>query len=209
MTIRLFIADDHPVVVEGIERFVLGVPDVTIVGTAAHAHDLEERVAESRPDVLSLDVQMPGMRGPSTVAAAAALGIPILLFTLHPIDDAIAALVHAGAKGYLGKSTLMPAYVEAVRTLYGGGTVLPEALTDRLAGPSPVPPEELLSPRELEVFERLAQGDSIKEAAFHLGVAQSTLYTHAARVREKLGVSSSAELVRYADSWKLDTDTRD
>lgn len=201
--IRLFVADDHPVVVEGIERFAAIEPELEIVGTANDANTIADGIARCRPEVLSLDVQMPGMRGPATIAAIATLGVPILLFTLHPIDDAIAALVHAGASGYLAKSSRLDDYRDAVRTLRAGGRLLPDALLARLKEPPRRPPEDVLTPRELEVFHRLAKGDTVKEAAFALGLSASTVYTHAEQVRRKLGLSTAAEMARYAASWDL------
>ncbi|HJL16927.1 MAG TPA: response regulator transcription factor [Sandaracinaceae bacterium LLY-WYZ-13_1] len=202
--VRIFVADDHPVVVEGIERFASLEPALEVVGTAATADAIRPGLERTRPDVLSLDVQMPGMRGPTTVAAIADTGVPILLFTLHPVDDAIAALVRAGASGYLAKSSSLDAYRDAIRALHDGERRLPDALRARLAGPLQRPPEEVLTRRELDVFRRLAAGETVKEAAFQLGLSPSTVYTHAERVRRKLGVTTAAEMARYAASWDLD-----
>ncbi len=203
--IRLFIADDHPMLVEGIERIAARDGDLEVVGTAASAEGLPEAIAEAGADVLSLDVQMPGMRGPSTIASIVTVGVPILLFTLHPIDDAIAALVRAGAAGYLSKSNRSKAYLDAIRAVHRGEQVVPDELVDRLRSTAPPgSPEEVLTPRELEVFRRLAAGSTIKEAAFALGMSASTAYTHTDRIRRKLGVSTGAEMARYAASWDLD-----
>lgn len=206
--LRLFIADDHPMLVEGIERIAAKNASLEVVGTAANAEDLARLVAEARADVLSLDVQMPGMRGPSTIASIVATGVPILLFTLHPIDAALAALVRAGAAGYLSKSHRSSAYVEAVRSVAQGETVVPAELADLLrATEPPGAPSDVLTPRELEVFRRLAAGSTIKEAAFALGMSASTAYTHTDRIRRKLGVSTGAEMARYATSWNLDPES--
>jgi DNA-binding NarL/FixJ family response regulator len=204
--IRLLVADDHPVVIEGLARLAAREPALELVGSVRSAEAALDALeaAPRRPDVLSLDAQMPGVRGPRTVAALAARGVPILLFTRRPIDDALAALVHAGASGYLPKSSPLDAFLEAVRALRGGAQVLPAALRARLDAPPRRPPEEVLTPRELEVFRRLARGETVKEAAFHLGSAPSTVYTHAERVRRKLGLSTPAEMARCAATWALE-----
>ncbi|HJK91199.1 MAG TPA: response regulator transcription factor [Polyangiaceae bacterium LLY-WYZ-15_(1-7)] len=201
---RVLVVDDHPVVVEGIERFAAVEPRLEVIGTAGTIEQAEARLADATPHVLSLDVQLPGMRGPRTVEALARHEVPILLFTLHPIDEAVAALVRAGARGYLAKASPMDAYLEAVEALRTGERRLPEALEALLAADEARGPEELLTPRELEVFRLLARGLSTKEVAFELGRSASTVYTHAERIRKKLGVDTAAELVRYAERWRFD-----
>lgn len=174
-----------------------------MVGKATNVEALDEVVAQVCPGVISLDVQMPGMPDPAVVAALTALDVPVLLFTLQPVDDTIAALVSAGAMGYLHKSSSLREYLDALAALRDGRRIIPPEL-DRLAGTAPKHPAELLTPREYEIFLRLAAGDTIKEAAFHVGLSTSTVYTHAERVRRKTGVSTSAEIVRYAARWNLD-----
>ena len=95
-------------------------------------------------------------------------------------------------------------YVEAIHALHGGGRVLPPELEALLDAPAAKAPSELLTPREMQVFERLVMGETIKEAAFSLGLSVSTVYTYSDRIRTKLGVRTQPELVRYAASWDLD-----
>lgn len=201
--LRLFVADGHPIVVEGLAGLAATEPALELVGRASTADGLVAKLTERRPDVLSLDVQMPGVRGPRTIAALAATGVPVLLFTLHPVDVALAALVRAGAAGYLSKSSPLDTYLDAVRAVRDGKRWLPDRLRERLAAPDRAPPEDVLTPRELDVFRRLAEGQTVKEAAFQLGLSPSTVYTHAERIRRKLGVSTAAEMARYQASWAL------
>lgn len=202
--VRVLAVDDHPIVLEGLKRFAETEPRVAIVATSPTLEGLGERMRDVKPDVLSLDVQVPGMRGPETIRELATHGIPILLFTLHRVDEALGTLVKAGAEGYLAKSSGMAAYVDAVLALAAGRTHLPPELEAMLDRSSVVPPEELLTPRELQVFEGLAKGEAIKEVAFRLGLSASTVYNHRERIREKLGVSSVAELVRQAEKWRFE-----
>lgn len=204
--IRVLVADDHPIVVQGITRFAEVEPSFEVTASAGGVEALLELAQAHEVDVISLDVQMPGMAGPRTVEAVARFGAPILLFTLHPIDAAIAALVHAGARGYLPKSSSLEDYVDALHALHRGERRLPPELQALLDAPAAQAPDEILTPRELQVFERLATGETTKEAAFALGLSASTVYTYSDRIRRKLGVRTQAELVRVAASWDLDVD---
>jgi len=202
--LRVVLADDHPVVLGGVERFCEAEPDLEVVAAVSSIDALHAALERSRADVVSLDVQLPGMEGPRTVEAIAAHGAPVLLFTLHPVDAAIAALVQAGARGYVSKSRSLVEYADALRAVAAGERHLPDELAPLLDAPARPGPRELLTPRELEVFEQLVGGATVKEAAFELGLSASTVYTHLDRIRAKVGVRTQAELVRYAASWDLD-----
>ncbi|MEM6959248.1 MAG: response regulator transcription factor [Myxococcota bacterium] len=202
MSVRVFVVDDHPIIVQGLQRYAELDDDLTIAGTASSIEGCRAAFDRSRIDVLSLDVQVTGMKGPSTVAELSATGVPILLFTLLEPDEAVAALVRAGARGYLAKSSGMDAYVRAVRALHAGDDVLPDEL--RRISAHPPAPDEVLTGRELELFRQLAQGDSIKEAAFTLGVSPSTAYSHYNRIRAKLDLRDLSGLVRYASTWNFE-----
>ena len=125
---RVVVADDHPVVVRGLERFATIEPDLDVVGTASDADAVPAVLRETRPHVVSLDVQMPGMVGPSTIESIAREGVPILLFTFHPIDAELATLMEAGARGYVPKSATLEDFHRAAATLRRGERVLPREL---------------------------------------------------------------------------------
>lgn len=200
--VRVLAVDDHPIVLEGLVRFANVEPGLEVVRTAGSLHELEPLLEALAPDVISLDVQVPGMEGPRTVRALAERGPPILLFTLLEVGDALAALVEAGARGYLRKSSSMAEYLEAARALRDGQRWLPPRLEALAARPARAP-SALLTPRELEIFGILAKGRSVKEVAFALGLSSSTVYNHYDRIRKKLGVGSLAELVQYAAEWRF------
>lgn len=193
--IRVFLADDHPVIVSGLERLFAGIADIETVGTA---HDLTRSDASTRSDVdvFVLDVSMPGMLGGETVAAFKRVA-PVLLFTLEPESAQVLALLRAGAAGVVSKSAHVDTLLAAIRTVAAGGRVIPAELEARASSGADWP-HESLSEREHAIFVRLIRGISPKAIAFDLGLSTSTVYTYAERVREKLGVRSQVELVDYA-----------
>lgn len=200
--VRVLAVDDHPIVLEGLVRFAAVEPGLEVIATLQTLEDIGPTIDELAPDVLSVDVQVPGMEGPGTVRALAERGVPILLFTLLKVNEALGALVQAGARGYLRKSSSMADYLEAVRALRSGERWLPPEL-EAMAEQPVQSPSALLTPRELEIFRHLAKGESVKETAFTLGLSASTVYNHFDRIRKKLGVSSIAELVQLGAKWRF------
>lgn len=197
--IRVFLADDHPVIVSGLERLFAGEPDITVSGTAA---DLRDVSIPADVDVLVLDVSMPGMRGAETLATLTEHA-PVLLFTLEPESTLVVELLRAGARGVVSKSAPVAELLAAIRAVSRGGRVIPAPLAVRVASPGEGAPHEALSERERAIFARLVRGASPKTIAFELGLTASTVYTYAERVRQKLGVQSQTELVDYAHRMGL------
>lgn len=198
--IRVFLADDHPVVVSGLERLFAGVADVEVVGAANDLRDVTAS-ALAEADVLVLDVSMPGMRGAETLAALPALAsrrLPVLLFTLEPESAQVVELLRAGAAGVVSKSARMDELLAALRAVASGRRAVPPELEARAARGGEGSPHDTLSERERAIFARLVRGVTPKTIAFELGLSPSTVYTYAERVREKLGVQSQVELVDYA-----------
>jgi DNA-binding NarL/FixJ family response regulator len=194
--IRILVADDHPIIVEGLRRFFGSVKEVEMV---AFTHDLSELGASTLEDVdvLVLDVRMPGMEGTQTLQA---LGqqTAVLLFTLEPDSALVLELIQAGARGVVSKGAPVDVLMDGIKRVYRGETVIPDSLAEHLKQPTQSWPHLALSPREAAIFTRLIRGSSPKEVAFDLGLSSSTVYTYAERVRAKLGVQSQVELVAYA-----------
>ncbi|MEM1034201.1 MAG: response regulator transcription factor [Myxococcota bacterium] len=201
MTLRLFIVDDHPVVIEGIRRFVATEETLDVVGHATSVPVAVEALSAVAADVVSLDVRVPGMEGASTVSALVTPQRAVLLFTLEAPSPSLAALVEAGASGFASKSDGLEAYVRTVQAVGRGETVLPIELANMPAGRDP---RRVLSPRERQLFDLLARGRTIQEAAYDLDCAASTAYSHFARIKEKLHVTSVADCVALGDRWRFD-----
>ncbi|MEV0224573.1 response regulator transcription factor [Streptomyces sp. NPDC050704] len=199
-TIRVLLADDHPVVREGLAAMLATQPDLTVVGEAATGTEALHRTASLAPDVVLMDLQMPGMDGIAATAAirAAHPEVRVLVLTTYDTDADITAAVDAGAVGYLLKDTGRHELCEAVRTAARGGSALSPGVAakvlahlrgDRGAG---------LSGRELEVLSAVARGQSNKQIARALRLSEATVKTHLLHIYAKLGVGDRTAAVTAA-----------
>lgn len=200
--IRVIVADDHPIVRQGLRRLLDLQPDMTVVAEACDGADVVQQLASHAADVLVLDLSLPHLRGLELVHVVreTAPDVAILVFSAQPEDRLTLYLLEAGARGYVCKDDGVDAVVSGVRRVAAGGTwrsprlrALAEA-QDRGAGP----PHDLLSPRERQVFERLLAGLGVNELAAELEITPSTASNHVARVRDKLGVRTTGEILLYA-----------
>ena len=200
--IQVFVADDHPIVIEGLRRHMAHVDDVEFAGCASTLADAFTAVDKLGVHVVVMDVQMPGVDGGGSVRRFVDANVRVVLFTLREEDALVASLVAGGASGFVSKSAPPAELLEAVRIVHRGGEVLSETVR-AMAGATQAPPHSTLTEREHEVFVHLARCLTPKEIAFEIGVSQSTVYTHVERVRRKLGVATLAEVVQYAKDWAI------
>ena len=201
--IKTVLADDHHVVVAGLQRYLTELGGFDVCGVADSRERLFELLSESVPDVLVLDLNMPGMSGARTVREItdAFPQLPVLVFSMQPEDQYALSVVRAGARGYLTKSRHLSELAEAIRRVSAGGHYITDELATRLLGTNPAARGELhatLSAREREVLERIARGTSVHRIAEELDISVSTVRSYVERVRTKLGVGSLQELVIYA-----------
>lgn len=201
-TIRVLIAEDHTLVREGTRQILEQAPDIEVVGEAARGDEALELALELRPDVLLVDLRMPGLNG---IEVARLLGETsgaprVLLLTAYDDETYVTEALAAGAAGYLLKTTPGRELVEAVRAVHAGSTVLEHSLSQRLALSSirPAVRGPRLSERELQVLRRTARGLSSKEIAVQLQISQRTVEGHLNNIYAKLGVSSRTEAVVQA-----------
>jgi len=208
--IRLLVADDHPVVREGLKRIVAACEDMRVVG---EARDGEEALATSRAtpaDVLLLDLSMPGPGFLETLRRlrVECPALRVLVLSVHPEEDYAARALKAGASGYLTKDHSPEELANAIRCVHEGGRYLSPGIGDRLrylfAADEGRPPHTTLSEREFQVFRLLASGKSIKEIGATLGLSPKTVSTYRTRVLQKLQAKGNADLVRYAVTHQLD-----
>lgn len=202
--IRLLIADDHPIVREGLRRIVQDAPGLEVVGEVASGHELLERLPETPADIVLLDVTMPG---PGFLELLQRLRaehptVAVLVLSVHPEDQYAVRALRAGASGYLTKDHSPEELTEAIRRVHRGHKYVSQGLAERLAadlaaGTGDVR-HELLSDREYEVLCLLGSGSKVKDIARSLQLSPKTVSTYRTRILEKMQASSNADLVRYA-----------
>jgi DNA-binding NarL/FixJ family response regulator len=201
--IRVFIADDHAVVRQGIARILSDAPDVLLVGEGADAADARKLALTAEADACVLDLAMPG-GGVDFVNELHELRprLRILVFTMHKEQQYALRVLAAGASGFLGKGCPPEELLTAIRSMASGRRYLSDEVAELLAervldGPAESAHEKL-SPREFEVFRRLAAGEGSSEIAGILGLSVKSVSTYRSRVLEKLGLTRNADLTRYA-----------
>lgn len=201
--VRLLVADDHPIVAEGLRRYLTPEEGLEVVATLGTVDALLASLASAPPvDVVVLDVQIPGMEAGDTVRAVRAAGPAVVLFTHQRPDDYVARMVAAGAAGFVSKSDPVTDLVRAIDAVHQGGTFLPSELRARAAQVTDsAPPHAALTERERTVFVLLAAGHTPKEIGFELQLSGSTVYSHVEKIRQKLNAANLAEIQRYAERW--------
>ncbi len=200
--IRVVVADDHPIVRAGIVALLQDADDVRVIGQASDGDEAVATVLAERPDVVLMDLRMPGCTGDAATARILARepGIRVLILTTYESDDQILAAIEAGASGYLLKAAPESEILAGLRATARGETALAPsaaaALVRRTTARAPVGPA--LSPRELEVLQLVAQGNSNPAIGRALFVSETTVKTHLGHVFEKLGVNDRTRAVTRA-----------
>jgi len=196
--IRILIADDHSVVREGLVSLVKRKSDMVIVAEASNGREAVELWKEHRPDVTLLDLRMPELNGVGAIKEIRELdgNAQIVVLTTYDGDEDIYRAIKAGAKAYLLKDTARDALVDTVRRVHAGETYLPPQLAAKLAERVS---GEALSPREIEVLQRMAIGKSNKEIGAELFISEGTVKTHIKSIFSKLDVVSRTEAVATAN----------
>ncbi len=204
--IRVLVADDQTMVREGLRLILDAQPDIEVVAEAGDGLAALRGVAEHSPDVVLMDIRMPGMDGLQATERLLRSGSAarVLVLTTFGHDEYLYAAMRAGASGFLLKDSPRHQLVHAVRTVAEGSALLDPALTRRLIEdwvrrppPAAGPPEALrrLTPRELEVFEQLTRGRSNAEIAADLVLSETTVKTHVVHVLAKLGLRDRVQAV--------------
>ncbi|WP_353944824.1 response regulator transcription factor [Streptomyces sp. HUAS MG91] len=206
--ITLLIVDDHPVVRDGVRGMFDSAPGFTVLGEAANGVEAVARVAELDPDVVLMDLRMPGGGGVDAIRELARRGARarVLVLTTYDTDSDTLPAIEAGATGYLLKDAPREELFAAVRAAAEGRTVLSPAVASRLvtAVRTPAAPaDETLSAREREVLVLVARGTSNKEIARELFISEATVKTHLTHIYGKLGVKDRAAAVAVAYDRKI------
>lgn len=200
--IRVLIADDHTVLRHGLRLILNQAEGLTVVGEAADGEEAVTLALALQPDVVLMDVNMPGVDGIEATRRlrAARPEIKVLMLTISRRDKDLLGAVKAGAKGYLLKSAEAGEVIESIRRVAAGEAILPPEMInlvlEELASPSPEPQQ--LTGRELDTLKLVAQGLGNKEIASQLHISENTVKTHVRHILEKLHLSNRAEAAAYA-----------
>ncbi len=204
--IRLMLADDHAIVRGGLKQLLSLAPDIRVVAEAVDGAGVLEGLRHELPDLLLLDINMPGLSGPDLIQRVKAHwpALPVLVLSMHNEAHVAARVLKAGASGYVTKDSEIELLLGAIRRVAGGGRYIVPGLAEKLAfdlSGADAGDEALhaaLSERELEVFRLLVGGKSVNEIAQDLCISNKTVSTHKTRLLEKMKLAGTAELVRYA-----------
>ena len=202
--IRSAIVDDHAMVRAGLRQFFADQIDFKVVAEAASGRDAVDIVRKGEVDVILLDISMPDQSGVDTLAAikARAPDLPVLILSSFPESHYATTLLRQGAAGYLNKDCDPEDLVLAIRTVHRGRKFITpgvaERLADGLSRGDDRPLHETLSERELQVFLRLAKGETIGHLADSMSLSVKTVSTYRTRVMEKMQLSSNSDLTYYA-----------
>ncbi len=206
--IRILICDDHPVVRDGLAAVLGTQPDFDVVAEAGDGHAVVTQAALNRPDLILLDLEMPGQDGVAALGAlrAADPEVRVIVFTAFDTDERILDALRAGAKGYLLKGAPRDELFRAIRTVHQGGTLLAPLVAARLVAHLQAPPPDPvvdLTPRETEVLHLVARGLANKEIAAALGIRERTVKFHVSAILSKLGAGNRTEAVVLATARGL------
>jgi DNA-binding NarL/FixJ family response regulator len=198
--IRVLLADDHPVVREGLRGMLAAEPDIDVAGEAGSGDEAVSLGRALRPDVILMDLRMPHGDGVSAITRIREHqpGARIIVLTTYDTDADILRAVEAGATGYLLKDTPRAALVNAIRAAARGETVLAPVVAGRLVSRMRMPPPDALSTREAEVLAQVARGLTNAEIGRLLYISEATVKTHLGRACAKLGVSGRTAAVTKA-----------
>jgi DNA-binding NarL/FixJ family response regulator len=211
--IRIVIADDHTILREGLKQLLLAAGDMEIVGEAVDGNEVLQRVRQAEFDVLLLDLSMPGRSGMELIKLVKVERprLRILVLSMHGEQQYAVRAIKAGASGYLTKESASAQLVTAIRKVASGGAFISAEVAEQLAldaMPSAEgPPHASLSDREYQVFRMLVSGRAVGEIAESLNLSVKTVSTHKARLMQKMGMTTQAELIRYALSHHLTDDS--
>jgi DNA-binding NarL/FixJ family response regulator len=207
--IRIVIADDHAIVREGLKQVLAAAGDLAIVAEAQNGAEVIQRVRELDFDLLLLDMSMPGKSGIELIKQVRneKPKLRILVLSMHEEEQYAVRALKAGAAGYLTKESASDQLVAAIRKVAAGGAYITSTIAQQFAlgamSNTSGPPHAALSDREYQVFEMLVAGKSITDIAERLNLSVKTVSTHKARIMQKMNMTSTAELVRYAVSHRL------
>lgn len=207
--INVLIADDHPVVRQGIKQILAEDSEIGELGEAKNSLEVMEQIRKSNWDVIILDITMPGRGGLDTLKEIKGEKpkLPVLILSIHPEDQYAVRALKAGAAGYLTKESAPDDLIKAIKKVNLGGKYISNSLAEKLAlhleRDAQKQPHEALSDREYQVLCMIAAGKKVKDIAESLSLSVKTISTYRARILEKMKMKSNADLIHYAIQNRL------
>ena len=202
--LKIFIADDHAIVRQGLKQIVTETRDMIIAGEASNGQELLNKIKDDDYDVVVLDITMPGRNGMDVLRQLRSERprLPVLMLSIHPEEQYALRALRAGAAGYLTKESAPDELVVAIRKVSMGGKYISSSLAEKLAFELEVgreqEPHETLSDREHQVLCLIASGKTVMEIAQELSLSEKTISTYRSRILEKMKMKNNAELTYYA-----------
>jgi len=202
--LKVLIADDHPIVRQGLKQILTEEPDVVVVGEAQNSQEVLELVQKQDWDIVILDITMPGRGGIDVLKELKheRPKLPVLMLSVHPEDQYAVRALKAHASGYMTKDSAPEELVKAIRKILRGGKYISSTLAEKLAfdleTETEKPLHETLSDRELQVLLMIASGKTVSKIAEELSLSVKTIDTYRARILEKMKMKTNAELTHYA-----------
>jgi DNA-binding NarL/FixJ family response regulator len=202
--INVLIADDHPIVRQGLRQILSDISDMKVAGEAANAQETLDQVRAGGWDVLVLDITMPDRSGFDILKEMKLEqpDLPVLVLSIHAEEQLAVRVLKAGASGYLTKENAPGELVKAIRKVVGGGKYVSRGLAESLAfgldTASARPRHEALSDREFQVMQLMACGKTLTEIAEELSLSTKTISTYRTRLLDKMNLKTNAEIIRYA-----------
>ncbi len=207
--IRIIICDDHPIFREGVKKILARATDMTVDAEASDGRELMDKLQEFPTDVVLLDLSLPGVNGLDVLKTLRGFhpGAPVVILSMHPEEQYAVRALRAGARGYVTKGSVPTELISAIRKVAGGGRYVGPALAEALAravdSGEEKPAHEQLSDREYQVLVLITSGKGIQEIARELNLSPPTVGTYRTRILGKLGLTTTAELIRYGVTHNL------
>ncbi len=207
--INILIADDHAIVRQGLRQIVAADRQMTVLGEARSGAELLNLIKDGEVDVVILDISMPGRNGLETLKDIKRQypDLPVIVLSMYPEDQYAVRVFRSGASGYMTKESAPEELVKAIRKAHLGGKYISprvaELLAEYVETKTLEAPHKSLSDREFEVFNLLASGKTVGQIADDLSLSVKTISTYRARILEKMGMTTNAEMTRYALDFKL------
>ena len=201
--LKVLLADDHELVRAGLERLLADAQDVEVVGAASNGFEVLRQVEESSPDLVLLDVSMPGKGGMDTLKELRQRfpGVRVLMLSMYPEDQYAVRLLKEGAAGYMTKESAPEELLNAIRRIHGGGRYvsaqLADALVTHLESGDGAESHTCLSDREFQVMCMLASGKTVGQIAEELVLSVKTVSTYRTRILQKMNLTNTAQIMHY------------